>query len=35
MNEDKLMGLAHQAMGDFGSILTGALVVWRARTRAR
>ena len=27
MNEDKLMGLVHQAVGDFGSILTGALVV--------
>ena len=27
MNEDKLMGLVHQAAGDFGSILTGALVV--------
>ena len=27
MNEDKLMGLVHQAIGDFGSILTGALVV--------
>jgi SAM-dependent methyltransferase len=27
MNEDKLMGLVHQAVGDFGSMLTGALVV--------
>jgi hypothetical protein len=27
MNEDKLMDLVHQAVGDFGSILTGALVV--------
>ena len=27
MNEDKLMNLVHQAVGDFGSILTGALVV--------
>ena len=27
MNEDKLMALVHQAVGDFGSILTGALVV--------
>lgn len=27
MNDDKLMGLVHQAVGDFGSILTGALVV--------
>ncbi len=27
MNEDRLMGLVHQAVGDFGSILTGALVV--------
>jgi 2-polyprenyl-3-methyl-5-hydroxy-6-metoxy-1,4-benzoquinol methylase len=27
MNEDKLMGLVHQAVGDFGAILTGALVV--------
>jgi SAM-dependent methyltransferase len=27
MNEDKLMSLVHQAVGDFGSILTGALVV--------
>jgi SAM-dependent methyltransferase len=27
MNEDKLMDLVHQAVGDFGSILAGALVV--------
>jgi SAM-dependent methyltransferase len=27
MNEDTLMGLVNQAVGDFGSILTGALVV--------
>jgi 2-polyprenyl-3-methyl-5-hydroxy-6-metoxy-1,4-benzoquinol methylase len=27
MNEDILMGLVNQAVGDFGSILTGALVV--------
>ena len=27
MNEDKLMNLVHQAVGDFGAILTGALVV--------
>jgi SAM-dependent methyltransferase len=27
MNEDKLMSLVHQAVGDFGAILTGALVV--------
>jgi hypothetical protein len=27
MSEDKLMALVHQAVGDFGSILTGALVV--------
>lgn len=27
MNEDKLMSLVHRAVGDFGSILTGALVV--------
>jgi hypothetical protein len=27
VNEDKLMALVHQAVGDFGSILTGALVV--------
>jgi SAM-dependent methyltransferase len=27
MNEERLMGLVHQAVGDFGSILTGALVV--------
>jgi len=27
MNEDKLMGLVHQAVGDFGSMLSGALVV--------
>ena len=26
VNEDKLMGYVHQAVGDFGSILTGALV---------
>ena len=31
MNEDKLMALVHQAVGDFGSILTGALVVLGAR----
>lgn len=27
MNEDKLMALVHQAVGDFGAILSGALVV--------
>jgi SAM-dependent methyltransferase len=27
MNEDKLMDLVHQAVGDFGSMVTGALVV--------
>jgi len=27
MDEDRLMGLVNQAVGDFGSILTGALVV--------
>jgi len=27
MNEDKLMDLVHQAVGDFGAMLTGALVV--------
>ena len=27
MDEDKLMGLVNQAVGDFGAILTGALVV--------
>ena len=27
MNEDKLMSIVHQAVGDFGAILTGALVV--------
>jgi 2-polyprenyl-3-methyl-5-hydroxy-6-metoxy-1,4-benzoquinol methylase len=27
MNEDRLMGLVNQAVGDFGSILTGGLVV--------
>jgi 2-polyprenyl-3-methyl-5-hydroxy-6-metoxy-1,4-benzoquinol methylase len=27
MDDDKLMGLVNQAVGDFGSILTGALVV--------
>ncbi len=26
MNEDKLMGYVHQAVGDFGSILSGALI---------
>lgn len=26
VNEDKLMGYVHQAIGDFGSILTGALI---------
>ena len=26
VNEEKLMGYVHQAVGDFGAILTGALV---------
>jgi len=26
VNEEKLMGYVHQAVGDFGSILSGALI---------
>ena len=31
MNEDKLMGMVHQAVGDFSAILTGALAVFGDR----